>query len=282
MAPILTVLGQARDYIARGWSVLPIHAPAPAGACTCGCDRPECKDRGKHPATPYGQWKAYQDRRATDAELSLWFGDKLANIGIIAGEISGGLLIIDADDPATYAALCYCYPELVHTLTAATAKGFHIYLHAPQPTRTTTFDLNGHRHHVKYDGQYVVAPPSTHYSGPVYRWRDEAAPVLDVDLARLASALQRLGARKVEPETSANPPGWASDLIRNGARIGERDDATFRLAAHLAHYLPHDDCLAILELWAEHRCAQPSGDPWGAPQVAAKLRSAQGYHPPAQ
>ena len=42
-------------------------------------------------------WKDFQERRATDAELSQWFdrADPYYGIGIVAGVVSGGLLVFD-------------------------------------------------------------------------------------------------------------------------------------------------------------------------------------------
>ena len=49
-----------------------------------------------------------------------------------------------------------------------------------------------------------------------------------------------------------------------------------KLASYLIRYLPYDTTLAVLELWAQARCAQ-TPDPWGPDDVEAKLRSAVSY-----
>jgi hypothetical protein len=272
-----TVSAAAREYAAAGWSFIPIHAPVPG----------DTYRDGKHPATDGGEWLAYtkQDskgewRRPKPEEIDYWFpAGVTSNIGIICGQVSEGLVVIDCDDPATYAALCYRYPELRSSRTVRTGKGFHIYCYADEPVKTTKFTLNGSTHHIKAEGSYVVAPPSVHASGRRYEWVADV-PLVTLDLERLRSVLVALGAtgsgRSVAEGEPIHARGWAATLLREGAKQGERDDLTFQLAASLIKALPYDTTLAILELWAQYRCAQ-TPDPWGAADVEAKLRSVVKY-----
>lgn len=265
------MLDAALAYLARGWSVIPLYAPVEGGGCNCG--DPHCTSQGKHPAVP--DFRTYHKRLATPEEINNWFGGAEArNIGISTGSVSGDLVVIDCDDRGTYDSLCYRYPELHESLTAETGKGHHIYTIAPT-LGTVTFVANGLRHHVQSDGRQVVAPPSLHYSGRRYAFRDPDAEPLVLDLPRLRSALLSIGGRKEEPGGPAHPPGWWAELLRDGAKPGERDEMTFRLAGHLSYRLPSDEVEEILTLWAETRCAQPPGDPWGREQVRAKMRSSR-------
>lgn len=293
------VSAAAREYAAWHWSFIPIHSPVPGDSY---------RD-GKRPATEGGEWLAYSQRRPTEDERDFWFGrcqrcghahysapdyEGIAclalqeggacscdapplNIGIICGQVSDGLVVIDCDDHATYAALCYQYPELRTSRTVRTGKGMHIYTVADEPVKTTKFHLFGSTHHIKAEGSYVVAPPSLHATGRRYEWLADVPP-LTLDLPRLKAALAALGA--TSPSRTADEPnhdrGWAAQLIRDGAKHGERDDSTFKLASHLIRYLPYDTTLAVLELWAQARCAQ-APDPWGPDDVEAKLRSAVSY-----
>jgi hypothetical protein len=79
------VLQVARDYIAAGVSVIPLRI-----------DRPEKK---KSPALP--SWKEYQSRLATESELRSWFST-LRGIGLVTGVVSGGLEVIDFDQPECF------------------------------------------------------------------------------------------------------------------------------------------------------------------------------------
>ena len=253
-------------------SAIPCYAPR-EGACSCPV--PGCKSPGKHPAIR-GEWAPYQARRATEAEIDSWYQGEPRNIAVICGQVSGGLVVIDCDDTDTYRALCYLYPALRESLTVRTGNGYHVYTRADQPVKTATFAANGHTHHIKAEGSYVIAPPSVHVSGRVYRFLDPDAAPLAVDLPRLSASLRRLGQPERRPDTP-NSVGWAADLLRNGAKIGERDDSTFRLASYLRHFLPDDSALAILELWAESRVESRPGDAWTEQDIISKFRSAQRY-----
>jgi len=273
-----TVADAARAYLEQCISVIPLHrptrvlAPKEEGGCTCG--RPDCTDQGKHNAV--ASWRAYQARRATPEELSLWFPPEgePRNLGIVTGEVSCGLTVIDCDDPDTHAALCFAYPDLRKSLTVQTGKGFHVYAFAPEKLASTTFTLNGKEHHVSAEGRMVVAPPSLHASGRTYAFLDpEAVPVV-LDLERLRTALRRLGAKRPDPEQGARKEsGWAARYLDEGATVGQRDTRTFELANYLRHHLPEDVTESILTMWAETRCDQP----WGRNDVNRKIRAARRY-----
>jgi putative DNA primase/helicase len=51
---------------------------------------------------PCGEWKVYQSRRATQAELRNWFPVGRTGLGIVTGEISGHLEILDFDSREHY------------------------------------------------------------------------------------------------------------------------------------------------------------------------------------
>lgn len=251
----------ASQYLALGFSVIPIGYP-PADA--------------KRPAfDAVDSWVTYQKRLPEPAELERWFdGMDERNIGIIAGSVSRGLVIIDCDDLATYAALVYRYPELRASLTVRTGKGRHIYTYAPEPVRTSKFELNGLTHHIKAEGSYCVAPPSLHASGRRYEWVDVDADPAILDLGRLRAALRAIGAKdagvRAVPEGQAPAENWVARSLADGARHGERDELTFKLACYFASkQIPFDITEQILVSFASH-CEQP----WGEYDVRAKVRSA--------
>jgi hypothetical protein len=109
---------------------------------------------------------------------------------------------------------------------------------------------------------------------------DEPKPLLRIDPEALAAAILAIGgqpAQKAGAEgQSKHPPGWAAQLLRDGARSGERDDKTIALAGHLSRPwdggLPPDTVEAILEIWAG-RCDQP----WGPRDIHAKVRALGRY-----
>ncbi|MCZ6626258.1 MAG: DUF3987 domain-containing protein [Deltaproteobacteria bacterium] len=73
----------ATDLVAAGFSVIPIRS-----------------DQSKAPSIP---WKTYQNRRATPPELHHWYGGgQLLGIAVVGGKVSGGLEIIDFDEPELF------------------------------------------------------------------------------------------------------------------------------------------------------------------------------------
>lgn len=140
----MTTLEYARDYIKRGYSVIPLQS------------------NGKRPAI---KWQAFQNRHATDAELVEWFGTGSLNIGIVTGRISG-ITVLDCDsDEAEALARKMGLPP---TPTVKTGRGRHFYFKYAEGSRNfqKRDDLPGID--FRSDGGYVVAPPSRHPSGSMY------------------------------------------------------------------------------------------------------------------
>lgn len=138
-------LNAALRYAARGWSLIPIQA---------GTKKPTCK------------WAKYQTERATEGQLTKWFGNGQAvGLAVVFGPVSGGLVCRDFDTMAGYEQWAAAYPDLAVALpTVATARGRHVYF------------CSAHRGIVKTDdgelhGQgYCLLPPSRHPNGLEYRW----------------------------------------------------------------------------------------------------------------
>ncbi len=157
----------ALDYLARGWSVIPIRAKA------------------KRPAVP---WKAYQNKCATEETVHAWFRRTPDyNVGIVTGALSG-LIVLDIDPRhggnASLRKLEREHGALPDTLESITGGGGrHVYFsHPGGEVRNRVgivpgIDLRG-------DGGCIVAPPSVHPSGKPYRWVRGRGPG-QVKLARL-------------------------------------------------------------------------------------------------
>ena len=152
------LLSAARDYVARGISVIPLYGPdEPAGEPV---DR-----RGKRPAI--SSWKEYQGRLATDAELVEWFDKKPRNIGIVTGELSG-FTVVDFDtQEAIASAKGKGFPK---GPLSKTAKGIHALCRYEEGHRNfqKRADLPGID--LRAEGGYIVAPPSIHATGATYQW----------------------------------------------------------------------------------------------------------------
>jgi hypothetical protein len=122
------------------------------------------------------KWGPLGDRRASPPEIKTWLEcDPHAGIGILTGSPSGNLVVVDID----------CRPKGVTfpvTPTVETGRGLHLYLRSCSAVRTQEFRYG----HVKGEGGYVVAPPSVHSSGDVYKWRigPDHAELADIEVLR--------------------------------------------------------------------------------------------------
>src|SRR5437867_4468188 len=126
-------------------------------------------------------WQQYQKRVPSEQERKAWFSVP-RNLAILCGAISGGLVVLDFDDPRAFA---YCFPDPVEiarkTLVVETGRGVHVYarLKGGGKPHSTTYRRRGKEHawfplDVQGEGKYAVAPPSVHESGKSYRFLGNA------------------------------------------------------------------------------------------------------------
>lgn len=157
----------ALDYLARGWSVIPV------------------REKAKRPAIP---WKTYQSKCVSEKKLREWFRRSPDyNVAIVTGALSD-LVVLDVDPrhggneslrklEKQHGAL----PQSMESITGG--GGRHIYFSHPGGVVRNRIniepgiDLRG-------DGGCIVAPPSVHPSGKCYRWLKGHGPG-QVKLARL-------------------------------------------------------------------------------------------------
>ena len=183
-------LDAALHYVALGWSLLPLNTAS------------------KHPhstllprdETGKPTWKPLTFRPASRPEVRDWFDqDPECNIGVLTGAASGGLVVADFDRRA---------PALQITPMVETARGLHAYYRSQLAAKTRRFawgELRG-------DGSYVVAPPSIHPDGHLYRWFDGLAP-WDAELRALPTYERWLSQR-------GNAPAEVSQQIFESAGYG--------------------------------------------------------------
>jgi Bifunctional DNA primase/polymerase, N-terminal len=162
------LVGAALAAAQQGISVIPLHTPV-AGGCSCwkaaGCSSP-----GKHPRI---DWRPYQERRATPAEIGTWWSHwPAANLGFITGMISG-ICVVDIDPRNngfnTLEELDAYNGRMPddNPLVETGSLGLHHYfaLDAPLPKAAPFQGIE-----IQADGALVVAPPSLHASGRRYQW----------------------------------------------------------------------------------------------------------------
>ena len=178
-----TLLAAALDYAGgNGWSVFPLWPRSKEPACKHGF-----KNATRNPATIRRYWLAQPE----------------VNIGIATGIVSG-VWVLDSDgsdgeDTLGHLGIRY---RSISTLISETARGHHHWFLTDGPIQSSVGRV-GLGLDVRGDGGYVLAPPSVHPDGPVYRWINDL-PI-------------------------APAPDWLVALTRKRPTISERAIATMRV-----------------------------------------------------
>ncbi len=187
---------------------------------------------------PLSSWKAAQTEPATDEELQEAF-KKDRNIFIITGAISQ-LAVLDCDD---HTAIEYWRKRLGdvldETTCVATGRGKHYYFRLAEGEshkgRSSPGGDSG-KWDIRADGGGVVAPPSIHPTGRVYRWGQGRGPEALQDApAELWAGEQKEG----KPKTG--PSSILSHLLANPPEEGGRNNWLAKVAGHYAKELKHQD-----------------------------------------
>jgi hypothetical protein len=220
------------SYLARGWSVLPLHA---------------------HDKRPIIRWEVLQNSRPAKSDVMGWYRRwPSANIGIVTGEISN-LLVLDVDPKHggdnSLERLERRFGQLPTTVEATTGGGGrHLYfLHPGGFIRNRVglaqgIDLRG-------DGGYIVAPPSVHPNGQSYVWATPLAP-----------PPRWLFAIPGGPRARRTIADWRR-LIREGVPEGQRNSTIASLMGHLLwHGIDANVALELLLAWNRLRCRPPLED----------------------
>ena len=176
----------ALQYLAKGFSVIPLKSPAIVHGSTF--KQKVQKEYQKNLALPEQRtkeeiykelfyrecklslvpWKEYQKRLPTIEEVNHWFNTNPdANIGIVTGAVSGLVVFdLDSNHAVEYAEEQGGFPDSVKVKTG---KGYHVYMKHPgfeiRNSVNKKLDID-----IRADGGYVAAPPSIHGSGNQYQW----------------------------------------------------------------------------------------------------------------
>lgn len=180
----------ALDYIECGYSIIPVV--------------------GKIPAI---QWAKYQVVQTPFSHVHHWQQTgQLQGIGIVCGQVSQNLVVIDLDGNEAVQTFRTKFPALCDTYTVNTGsgEGQHLYYRTIQPTVTTRTKTDIGGFELRSDGCYVVAPPSIHPSGNPYKVSFQS-PVMELDnLDNVRSWIMHMIRAKQPPVQRTEPRSVAS------------------------------------------------------------------------
>ena len=194
---------------------------------------------------PVIKWRDHEDQIADDQTFDGWFGGggefrSRPNMGIITGNASGGVFVLDID--------CHNHPaaktwleDLIDLrnggipLFAPTQRtgggGLQLLFKAPQgwvpPTNKTSMGVD-----IRGQGGFAMLPPSRHESGQSYEWLKGYEPwTIDIPEAPewLIEAIDELLSQfaKVERGERTDSPATATDSF--GQIVDGREDYMTRL-----------------------------------------------------
>jgi hypothetical protein len=250
----------ALDYAARGYQVFPL------------------KPHSKEPATRRG----FYDATGNTATLRRWFtGAHPYNIGIRTG-VPSGVFVLDIDGEHgadNLARLQAGHGRLPATQVSTTGKGRHFWFTARSSIPNSAgkiapgIDIRG-------ENGYVVAPPSIHPNGAVYRWENDEPPA-EAPPWLIQRALHR---PSIAPPI-IRPSNYGSSYCKaaleyetravatapRGSRNHALNRASFSLHQLVAVGKLNGKDVVDQLLHAAHRCGLLQED--GKPQVMATIQS---------
>jgi hypothetical protein len=204
------------------------------------------------------RWKRWQREIPTETDLRTWFQHTDFNIGIVCGQVSGGLAVRDFDDMKVYENWAQQQPRLAATLpTVETGRpGRHVYFRTAERHGVNVLadgELRG-------EGAYVVAPGSIHPSGFRYSWMNPLTFLRTVEpvLMGVADVAHMSCVDCVLPVSVCPVTTDDAVLATLPTDIGQRNRRLFELARHLKGIIPDagpDELRRIVQNW--HKLARP-------------------------
>ncbi len=194
----------AKYYLELGFSVIPVIIV------------PISEDNPKGNKVAATEWKEFQQRCPTLEEIENWFkdpnfpalrgGKNKLGIAIVTGRSSDNLAVIDFDSKEVreevLAELKEKYPDLyaklLDTWIVETCKGYHHYVKVVDPDHDLFSNRIGIRPGVdiRANGGYVVAPPSPHPSGKVYRFVNKPDKIAELTWEEYLTLISFLEGKK--------------------------------------------------------------------------------------
>ena len=172
------MLDQAKKLYDLGWNVIPVQ------------------HRSKASLVP---WKEWQTVRVPYEKLTEWFGTGETGIGVVCGQVSGGLAVLDFDSFEAFGRWSKANPKTSTSIPLArSGRGFHAVFRSESLLPSGQFRIKGETEpsgDILSDRKLCVLPPTIHPSTGAPRvWVSEP----DGTLPTLT--LEELGVEPVRPE----------------------------------------------------------------------------------
>ena len=234
-------------YLKAGWSIIPIQTKS---------------------KLPLIDWKEFQTRRASEAELRSWLQKwPEMNLGIVTGNISS-LVVVDLDGPK---GLQYGRKmKLGGTVVSLTGTGKHIFYRWAEGLRNSASKI-AEGVDIRGEGGYVVVAPSTHPSGRMYRW-ERFAPDLIPDFPLGILAVTNAENTSLTP--LSKPDNWLSEALEEMKNGHVHNTLVSVLGKFRAHNFSELDTCRLLQ---PH--ALENGKPFQG--LEAKIHEIWGRYEPA-
>ena len=200
-------------------------------------------------------WDKYQQQKATEQEIQEWFIKPagMINIGIVCGQISDNLVVVDFDAGTVAKGLkeaekVFGKNIISNTFIVQTSKGVHVYLHSKWPVKTLHMQELGID--IQGEGAYVLAPPSKHPSGADYKPISLNVPVMQWEGDLIEDIFTKLP--KLDKNFNADryrQPLDVNELLK-GTSEGNRDVAALQLATWYRKQEKNEvETLSLLKEW---------------------------------
>lgn len=223
-------------YVAQGLPVIPVQP------------------RGKRPVTRHGVKDATLDTAQIDAWWRRWPN---ANVGLA---IPPGFVVVDVDSPQALGSLRE--RRLPEGARATTGRGIHLWfgVDADVEVRNRVGVLPGID--VRAPGGYVVAPPSVHPSGAIYRWEMALDPKWPTPcppwLLELIFSVSPTSSTSTgrSDRSGRSPEDWHR-AVSEAVPEGRRNQTLAEVAGLLFRRLPAAVAAEMAACWARQKMIPP-------------------------
>ena len=133
------------------------------------------KVKDKQPAFIPGFNHGFKDATTSKEAIKKAWATTDFNIGLATGEVNN-LVVVDVDDEQIWAKFSATQGALPQGPKVITGKGHHLYFAYPKGRQIRNRQAPGNGFDIRANGGYVVAPPSIHHTGKVYRFTTTGEP----------------------------------------------------------------------------------------------------------